>query len=193
MAKLYFRYGAMGCGKSIDLLKVAYNYEERNKKVLLLTPIKDTRYGVGKITTRIGLQRDAVVVTPDMNIFDLVSRDYFSVDCILVDEANFLSVQNVCDLSDVVDKLGISVICYGLRTDFRTNLFEGSKALMELADRIEEIVTVCECGKKAIINMRMINGKATTQGPQILVGAEETYKSVCRKCYKKYLSKAQEV
>lgn len=193
MAKLYFRYGAMGCGKTIDLLKVAYNYEERNRSVVMLTSSKDDRFGTGKITTRIGLQRDAIAVTSDMNIFELISRDYFSADCVLVDEANLLSEKNIEELSDVVDKLNITVICYGLRADFRSNLFEGSKKLMEIADEIEEIVTICECGNKAVMNMRMIDGKATCYGPQILIGGNDTYKAVCRKCYKKYLSKLNKI
>lgn len=189
MAKLYFRYGAMGCGKSIDLLKVAYNYEERNKSVVVFTSSKDDRYGIGKITTRIGLQKDAIAINEGMNVFDLVSKEYFSADCILVDEVHLLSEKTIYELSDIVDKLNIPVICYGLRADFRSNLFDGSKRLIELADEVEEIVTICECGKKAIMNMRLIDGRATSYGPQILIGGNDTYKAVCRKCYKKYLSK----
>lgn len=185
MAKLYFRYGAMGCGKSVDLLKVAFNYEERGQKVLLYTTFLDDRYQVGKITTRIGLSRNAKIFSKETNLFnDIVA--FNSISCVLVDEAQFLTSKQVYELSDVVDKLNIPVICYGLRTDFRMNFFEGSKTLMEMADKIEELKTICECGNKATINMRYIDGKPVTTGSQVLIGGNESYKSVCRKCYKKY-------
>ena len=185
MAKLYFRYGAMGSGKTIDLIKVAYNYEERGQNVLLIAPSTDNRYGVGKITTRIGLQRDAICVTKDTNIFEIIKKENNEkkIDCVLVDESNFLTEKQVNELSDVVD-----FICYGLRSDFRQKFFEGSRALMEIADKIEEIKTICECGAKATVNMRFINGKAVTTGEQVFIGGNESYKSVCRKCYKKYIS-----
>ncbi|MDO4282123.1 MAG: thymidine kinase [Clostridia bacterium] len=187
MAKLYFRYGAMGSGKTIDLLKVAYNYEERDQKVIILTSGIDDRYGLGKVTTRIGLQKDAEIFKQDTNIYNLV-RDYgYIADCILIDEAQFLNKKQVEEISDIVDKLDIPVICYGLRADFRLNFFEGSKYLMEIADKIEEIKTICECGAKATCNMRLIDGKATNKGEQILIGGNDSYKSVCRKCYKKYI------
>lgn len=192
MAKLYFRYGAMGCGKTIDLLKVAYNYEERNKKVLVLSPAKDDRYGVGKITTRIGLERESVVVNEDMNIYQYVRKLEKKVDAILVDEAQFFTKEQIYQLSDIVDYLDIPVMCYGLRADFQTNFFQGSGPLMAIADSIEEIKTVCECGKKATINMRFVNGKAVSEGDQVVIGGNDTYKSVCRKCYKRYIQKAKE-
>ena len=188
MAKLYFRYGAMGAGKSIELLKVAYNYEERNQKVLLFTPMCDNRNGVGNITTRIGISKKACVITENLNLYNYVYKLTEKPDAILVDEAQFLSRNNVYQLSDIVDYLDIPVICYGLKTDFRCELFEGSKALLEICDSIEEIKTICECGKKAIINMRLVDGKPTTKGDQIFIGGNEAYKSVCRKCFKKYIS-----
>lgn len=190
MAKLYFRYGAMGSGKTIDLIKVAYNYEERGKRVLLIASAVDNRYGIGKITTRIGLQRDAICIAKDTNIYNVVNNENNSqkVDCILVDESNFLTKSQVYELSDVVDYLDIPVICYGLRSDFKQNFFEGSKHLMEIADKIEEIKTICECGAKATVNMRFINGKAIIDGDQLFIGGNDAYKSVCRKCYKKYIS-----
>lgn len=171
-------------GKSIDLLKVVFNYEERGYKVMLLTAEIDDRYEKGKITTRMGLDKDAHTFNIDTNIYDLcVSLDYVPA-CILVDEAQFLSKQHVDQLSDIVDYLDIPVICYGLRSDFKNELFEGSKALLAIADKIEELKTICECSKKATCNMRMLNGKITTSGNQILIGDLE-YKAVCRKCYKK--------
>lgn len=188
MAKLYFRYGTMGSGKSIDLIKVAYNYEERNKKVLLFAPATDDRYGVGMVTTRIGLQREAIAVTRDLNIYECVKKRTEKPDCILVDEANFLTREQVYQLSDVVDYLDIPVICYALRADFKQRFFEGSGPLMEIADKIEEIKTICECGAKATASMRYIDGKPVIEGDQVFIGGNESYKSVCRKCYKKYIN-----
>ena len=184
MAKLYFRYGAMGSGKSIDLLKVAFNYEERNQNVFLITAGIDDRYGKEKITTRIGISKEAHTFSNDDDLFELIKNNNKKVDCVLVDEAQFLSHKNVKELSDVVDFLNIPVICYGLRADFRGELFEGSKWLLTMADKIEEIKTICECGNKATYNMRVVNGKPTISGEQILIGGNESYISVCRKCYK---------
>lgn len=187
MSKLYFRYGAMGSGKSIDLLKVAHNYEEKGQRVVIITAGIDDRYGVGKITTRIGLQREAEIFNKDVNIFELVKNYKYVPDSVLIDEAQFLTKEHVYQISDIVDILDIPVMCYGLRADFRLEFFEGSLHLMEIADKIEEIKTVCECGSKATCNMRMLDGKATNKGDQILIGGNDSYKSVCRKCYKKYI------
>lgn len=191
MAKLYYRYGTMGSGKTIDLLKVAYNYEERGKECLLIALSTDTRYGVGKITTRIGLQRDAFICFKDTNIYEYVNSLEKKPDCILVDECNFLTKKQVRELSDIVDLLDIPVICYGLRSDFKCELFEGSEALMAIADKIEEIKTICECGRKATVNMRYINGKVVTNGDKIVIGGNDMYKAVCRKCYKKYINEGK--
>lgn len=141
----------------------------------------------GKITTRVGLQRDAIGITREFNIFEYINKLEDKPDCILVDEANFLTREQVFELTDVVDFFNIPVICYGLRADFRLNFFEGSHPLMELADKIEEIKTICECGAKATVNMRFVDGKAVTAGDQVFIGGNESYKSVCRKCYKKYI------
>ena len=187
MAKLYFRYSSMGAGKSIDLLKVAYNYEERGQKVVLMTSGIDDRYGKNKITTRIGLQRDAIGIKRDDNIYEYIKNLDYIPDCILIDEAQFLTEKQVDELTDIVDFLNIPVICYGLRTDFRFNLFSGSKSLLALADKIEEIKTICDCGKKAIANMRIIDGNPTINGEQVYIGGNESYKAVCRKCYKQKL------
>lgn len=192
MAKLYFRYGAMGSGKTIDLLKVAHNYEEKGQKALILTAGIDDRYGVGKVTTRIGLQREAEIFNKDVNIFELVKNYIYKPDSILIDESQFLTKEHVNQISDIVDILDIPVMCYGLRADFRLEFFEGSMYLMAIADKIEEIKTVCECGAKATCNMRMINGKATNKGEKILIGGNDSYKSVCRKCYKKYIKNSME-
>ena len=189
MSKLYFRYGAMGSGKSIDLLKVAYNYEERNQKVLLLTAGIDDRYSKGKITTRIGISKEAHTFNKEDDLFEMIKMKKDEIDCVLVDEAQFLSHKNVIELSDVVDFLDIPVICYGLRADFRGELFEGSKWLLTIADKIEEIKTICECGNKATYNMRIVDGKPTVLGDQVLIGGNESYISVCRKCYKEKTKK----
>lgn len=193
MAKLYFRYGAMGSGKTIDMLKVAYNYEERGQRILVLSPAKDDRYGVGKITTRIGLQRDCVSISEDINLFSYIKNMFNKPNAILVDEAQFFTESQIYQLSDVVDYFEIPVICYGLRTDFRLNFFPGSKILMGIADSVEEIKTICECGKKAIINMRFVDGVAVVEGEQICIGGNDTYKSVCRKCYKRYVLKSKQI
>lgn len=188
MAKLYFRYGAMGSGKTIDLLKVAYNYRERNQSVLIYTASIDNRYEVGKITTRIGIQSDAKIFDKNTNFYKDISEMEEKPDCILIDEAQFLEEKHALQLTDVVDYLKIPVIFYGLRTDFRMKFFAGSKALMEVADKIEEIKTICECGQKATINMRLVDGVPTVEGAKILIGGNDSYKSVCRKCYKKFIN-----
>lgn len=188
MAKLYYIYGAMGCGKTIDLLKTVYNYEERGQSVLVFTSSKDNRSGFGKIKTRVGLERDAIPITDDMDIYNYVLKYPKKVDCILVDEINLLKKKHIDSLSDIVDFLDIPVMCYGLRTDFLSNTFEGSKRLLEIADSIQEMKTICDCGKKAIINMRISDGKVVTEGDQIFVGGNESYKAVCRRCYKDYIS-----
>lgn len=170
-------------GKSIDLLKVAYNYEERGHKVTLFTAEIDDRYAKGKITTRIGISRDAFMFNNDTNLDSFCKSLDYIPSCILIDEAQFLSKEHVKQLSDIVDYLDIPVICYGLRTDFRNELFEGSEALLSIADKIEELKTICDCGKKATCNMRIVNDRIIISGNQIVIGDLE-YRSVCRKCYK---------
>jgi thymidine kinase len=188
MAKLYFKYGAMSSGKSIELLRVNYNYYENNKKTICLTSIKDDRYTVGYITSRIGISTGAIGFEK-INIFDLVKKTE-GVSCVLVDEAQFLTKEQVYQLSDVVDILDIPAICYGLRSDFKMYAFEGSKYLMSMADSIEEIKTICSVckNKKAIVNARFKDGVIEKVGQQIQIGGNETYKPLCRKCYKSLLN-----
>lgn len=182
MAKLYFRYGTMNSGKSIEVLRVAHNYEEQGKKVLLFTPVVDDRFGVGKITSRIGMNKSAIVVNNQLDMIRM-ARDE-RPNCILVDEAQFLNKEQVGQLIDIVDDLDIPVIAYGLRADFLGQLFEGSNALLAVADTIEEIKTVCwYCDKKAIMNMRCKDGEPIFHGEQIQIGGNESYVPVCRKCY----------
>ena len=190
MAKLFFRYSTMNAGKSIDLIKTNFNYLENNRKTLCFTSAKDNRYGEGKITSRIGLSVDAISVSDETNIFDVVIKYIINneqIYCVFVDESQFLNKDQVFQLADIVDGLDIPVICYGLRSDFVIEMFEGSKCLMALADSIEEIKTICfECKeKKAIINARITDGKIVTEGDQVMIGGNDTYKPLCRKCYKK--------
>ncbi|MDU0202925.1 thymidine kinase [Paenibacillus sp. MAH-36] len=182
MAKLYFRYGTMNSGKSIEVLRVAHNYEEQGKKALLLTSVVDDRFGVGKVVSRIGMQKNAIVVDDTLDMVELAQIE--SPNCILVDEAQFLTKGQVAQLITIVDDLNIPVIAYGLRADFMGQLFEGSMALIAAADTIEEIKTVCwYCDKKAIMNMRCKDGEPIFHGEQIQIGGNESYVPVCRKCY----------
>jgi len=185
MAKLYFRYSTMGAGKSLDLLKTAHNYEERNKKVFLLTSDLDNRFGKKKIASRIGISRDANTFNTKSNLYDMVVSNGEILSCVLIDEAQFLTKEQVWQLTDVVDYLGINVIVYGLRSDYLGEPFEGSIYLMTLADKIEELKTICEFGDKASINMRLLNGEPVFEGEQVQIGGNESYLPVCRKHFKK--------
>ena len=178
MAKLYFRYGTMDSAKSMNLLAVAHNYRKQGKRVLLVKPRLDTRFGAAKISSRCGLEADADLLVEDDASLD--PRDFAGLDCVLVDEAQFLSPSLIDDLRRITVDPGVPVICYGLRTDFRTKLFPGAQRLMELADRIEEVKVTCQyCAKKAICNLRFVNGTPTVVGPQIQLGADEHYAPVC--------------
>ena len=181
MAKLFFRYGAMSCGKSLDLIRVSFNYEENNKKVLIFTSAKDDRYGKNIVKSRTGLSKPAISISDNMNIFEYVKNNI--VDCVLVDEVQFLTKEHIIQLSDIVDFLNIPVIAYGLRSDFIINGFEGSNQLLVMADKIEELKTLCWCGKKATINARLVNNEITTDGDQILIG-DINYVPLCRKHFK---------
>ena len=185
MAQLYYRYSTMNAGKSIELIKVAYNYEERGKRVLTLAPSVDDRYGMGLITSRIGLQREAVIVNDDTNILDLFieRNDDKKIDCILLDECQFLKKHHVEELAEIVDSYDVPVLAYGLKNDFRNELFEGAYYMLIYADKIEEIKTICWCGRKAIMVARVVDGKIVKQGKQIQIGGNEMYVSLCRKHY----------
>lgn len=181
MAKLYFRYGTVGSGKTLQLLSVAHNYEQQGKKILTAKPAIDNRFGWGFIRTRAGLSRTAdICVSPDSKLDFPLDE----VDCILVDEVQFLAPSQIYKFRKITIENNIPVICYGLRADFRTHLFPGSETLLEVADSIEEIKTTCwYCQKKAIFNMKLIDGVPTTAGPVIELGAEEKYLPVCAACY----------
>jgi len=196
MSKLYFRYSTMGAGKSLDLLKTAHNYEERNKKVFLLTSDLDNRYGKKKIASRLGISRDANTFNQESDLYDMVYDNLGSgldkIACILVDEAQFLTKEQVWQLTDIVDHLNIVVIAYGLRSDYQGEPFEGSTYLMTLADRIEELKTICEFGDKASMNMRLLNGEPIFEGQQVQIGGNESYLPVCRKYFKKQKRKTND-
>lgn len=186
MAKLFFRYGAMNSGKSTGLLQVAHNYEERGMNVLLLKPGVDTK-GNDQIISRLGVSRTAdVLVAPGDNLQTLIHRETAKrpLSCILVDEAQFLKPRQVDQLFNLVVEDNLPVICYGLRTDFRTEGFPGSSRLLELAHSIEEMRTICRCGRKAVFNARKVNGAFTFSGDQVAIeGDEVVYESLCGECY----------
>lgn len=186
MAKLYFRYGAVGSAKTLNLVAVAHNYRQQGKKVVLVKPAFDTRFGEKVIRSRSGLEVEADLLVGRDYQFDV--RTFADVQCILVDEAQFLSAQLVTQLRDISLNLGIPVICYGLRGDFRGELFEGSKRLLELADAIEEVKSTCHfCTKKATMNLKHVNGVATLEGASVELGGEERFLPACYGCYKQAL------
>ena len=183
MAQLFFEYGAMSSGKSIEILKVAHNYESQGRQVLLMTPITDTRAGIGVVASRIGLSREALAVKPTDDLYGLIKNmaaDDLAV--VLVDEAQFLTPEQVDQLAYTVDKLHIPVMAFGLKQDAFNNLFAGSKRLIELADKLEEMKTICSfCGKKATTQLRIVNGKPQRQGAQVFIGGDEAYIPTCRR------------
>ncbi|MDO5613646.1 MAG: thymidine kinase [Paracoccus sp. (in: a-proteobacteria)] len=181
MAKLYFHYSTMNAGKSTLLLQASYNYRERGMDTLLLTAALDNRAGQGRIASRIGIADDALTFAADTDLFALIAARPAPA-CIFVDEAQFLSADQVWQLARVADDLGIPVMCYGLRVDFRGQLFPGSAALLALADDLREVRTICHCGRKATMVIRRgADGAAITQGAQVQVGGNETYVSLCRR------------
>lgn len=192
MAKLYFRYGAMGCGKTMQLLQVAFNYEERGQTVCVMKPATDTKNDT-KLLTRIGPERETdFCFSSKDDLFKLISEKYAKVDCVLVDEAQFLTPEQVDELLMVTIKLKTPVMCYGLRLNFRQTDggFAGATRLLQQAHDIEEIKTICECGRKATKNVRFLNGKIVTEGPDVLIDDGKTeieYRALCPACYVDYL------
>ncbi len=183
MAKLYFRYGAMNSSKTANALMVKYNYEERGQKVLLLKPSIDNRDGGCLIKSRAGLTEECLLIYKDSNIYEVVHGyidKYAKINCVIIDEAQFLTKQQVYHLTRLVDNDRIPVICYGLRADFRGELFEGSQYLLAWADTIEEVKTICWCGKKATMNARYQGYKILKEGEQVEVGGNDRYISLCR-------------
>ena len=192
MSKLYFRYGAMGCGKTMQLLQVAFNYEERGHKVCVIKPSTDTKHGT-KLYTRIGPERETdFCFNRDTDLYDKISKNYQDVQCVLVDEAQFLTPKQADELMLVTINLDIPVMAYGLRLNFRQkdSGFEGATRLLQIAHDIEEIKTICECGHKATLNARFLDDKLVADGPDILIDDGKSkieYRALCPACYEKYL------
>lgn len=188
MSKLYYRYGAMNCGKSTNLLQVAHNYEERGMKVIIIKPKTDTKGG-NTVVSRLGITREVdMLIRPNENIYEEVekyTKENGIVHCILVDEAQFFNKHQIDELFKIAVVMDIPTICYGLRTDFQMNGFEGSERLLLIAHSIEELKTICKCGKKAILNGRKINGEFVFHGEQVAIenGESVEYESLCPKCY----------
>ena len=185
MAKLYFRYGAMNCGKSSSLLQVAYNYDERDNKVVLIKPMVDKK-GEDKIVSRIGISRKVdYLIKEEESILEKLRGELSTANCILVDEAQFFSKEQIDELFIIAKSYDVPVICYGLRTDFKTNSFPGSRRLLEIADELTELETICRCGKIARFNARIINNEFVSDGDQIAIDEKNnvTYESLCGKCY----------
>ena len=193
MAKLYFRYGAMNCGKSTNLMQVAYNYKERGMESIVMKPRIDTK-GDNKVVSRLGINKKIdMIISNDTNIYNEV-EDWLEnkgpIDCILADEVQFFKKEQIDELFNISIKLDIPVIAYGLRTDFKMNGFEGSKRILLLAHSIEELKTICRCGKKALFNARKVNGKFVSDGAQVAIDGENKveYESLCGKCYNKLIN-----
>lgn len=190
MAKLYFYYSSMNAGKSTALLQSSYNYKERGMQTLVLAPDLDDRYGIGKVTSRIGIAAEATIFRRDEDLLELIRTSHASLplSCVLIDEAQFLTREQVFQLTEVTDKLGIPVLAYGLRTDFRGEPFEGSKYLLAWADNLNELKAICHCGRKATMVVRFdADGNAIREGSQIEIGGNDRYVSMCRKHFKEKL------
>lgn len=189
IGKLYFRYGTMGSAKTAMLLTTAYNFEERSISYLCMKPVVDTRDNRNVIRSRIGIERECLWIYADSNLYldlrDVARSEKGLPEWVLVDEAQFLTPEQVDQLAEAVDDFGINVVCYGLRTDFRSHLFDGSRRLFEIADTIEEVKSTCNCGRKTIVNARIDkNGEIITEGAQVEIGGNDRYMSVCRKCWR---------
>jgi thymidine kinase len=193
MPKLYFRHGAVSSAKTLNLLAVAHNYRNQGKQCLLLKPEMDTRFGAENITSRAGLEKQAdVLINGDTDLL-AIPESQRNIHCVLVDEAQFLAVKHIEQLREITLLWNVPVICYGLRTDFRTKLFPASQRLLELADSIEEVKTTCyRCNKKAVLNLKHVNGKADVTGPAVQLGAEEKYYPTCYPCYREALLSAEQ-
>ena len=192
MAKLYFYYSSMNAGKSTTLLQSSYNYQERGMNTLVYTAAIDDRYGLGKVSSRIGISQEAKLFQSETDLLAEIRQVHTNktLHCILIDEAQFLTKAQVHQLTDVVDSLNIPVLCYGLRTDFQAELFEGSQYLLAWADELQELKTICECGRKANFVIRLNEqGEAVKDGDQIQIGGNDKYLSVCRYHYKQKLGK----
>lgn len=193
MAKLYFKYGAMGSSKTAQVLITKFNYEERGMRVFLIKPEIDTRDGADVIRSRIGLSATAVCIPKDANIEEIYEKENEKYDAIIADECQFFTKEQIDSLRAIVDRYNIPVLCFGLRTDFLTHLFPGSARLFEVADSIAEIKTICGCGAKATVNARLnAKGQIVTHGSQVMLGGNDRYIAMCHKCWTKQIEKQKE-
>ncbi|OMF36952.1 thymidine kinase [Paenibacillus sp. FSL H8-0548] len=196
MAQLYYKYGTMNSGKSFEIIKVAHNYEEQGKQVLIYSPSVSARGSVYRVGSRVGFEREAIPVKEEMNLFESVKSHVAAASpskiyCVLIDEAQFLKKHHILELTQVVDELNIPVMAFGLKNDFQNQLFEGSYNLLVQADKIEEIKTICWfCDRKATMVIRYNDGQPMNAGEQIQIGGNEDYKPVCRRCYNDAFRKA---
>ena len=182
MAKLYFNYGAMSAGKTIDVITTAYKYNSRGMRALLIKPSTDTK-GNNKVTSRIGMEKEVdILLRPEDSLIDCIKK-YDNTTCLVIDEAQFLTEKQVFELVIITKMLEIPAVCFGLKVDFKGNLFPGSEALIRYADSLKEMVAICDCGKKARFNARKINGEYVFDGNQVLIGADESYDPLCEKCF----------
>ena len=194
MAKLYFKYGAMGSSKTAQALITKYNYEENDMHVWLMKPGIDTRDGKSVVKSRIGLHSEAQIISPDMNVYEIYRTQWDGkVDAVIVDECQFFTVEQIDQLREIVDDFNVPVMCFGLRTDFQTKLFPGSMRLMEVADTIQEIKTICDCGAKATVNARISDGYIVTEGDQVFLGGNDAYIAMCHKCYMKSIREHRKI
>lgn len=189
MAKLYFKFGAMGCSKTAQALITKFNYEERNMKVVLLKPAIDNRDGADTVKSRIGLSEQAVAVRDSEDLYEMYNNRFSDCNVVIVDECQFLTPEQVDQLSRIVMDKNVPVLCFGLSTDFTTHLFPGSKRLFEIAESITEIKSVCTCGAKATVNARLDDkGRVVTSGSQVCIGGNDRYVAMCRKCWLKRIN-----
>ena len=193
MAKLYFKYGAMGSSKSANALITKFNYEERGMRVWLIKPSTDTRDGAGIIASRIGLSAKADIISHEESIIALLDK-MSGIDVIITDECQFFTPERIDELREIVNFRNIPVLCFGLRTDFMTHLFPGSRRLLEIADSITEIKTICSCGAKAIVNARIdSDGHVITSGSQVFIGGNDSYVAMCHKCWSRAIKSGEKV
>ena len=195
MAKLYFKYGAMGSSKTAQALITRYNYEENDLRVWLIKPSADSRDGEAVIRSRIGLEGVAQILSPEADVLEIFrTEQQGKCDVIIVDECQFLTEEQIDQLRAIVDEHNVPVMCFGLRTDFQCHLFAGSRRLMEVADTIQEIKTICDCGAKATVNARIDSeGHIVTQGEQLFLGGNDSYIAMCHKCYQDYINEHRKV
>ena len=193
MAKLYFKYGAMGSSKTAQALITKYNYEENDMSVWLIKPSADVRDGVNILRSRIGLQAEVDIMTPEMDIYEIFRNRGGKCDAVIADEAQFLTPEQIDQLRAIVDDFNVPVMCFGLRTDFQTKLFPGSRRLMEISDTIQEIKTICDCAAKATVNARINDGVVVTEGAQVVLGGNDCYIAMCHRCYKKAIQEHKKI